>query len=189
VNIVHRTHVLPRTYLKRFKSSPGKIWRFDERRSDWREVSLKKQAGVVPDSTPTTLKSGWRPTSSNQPPMVYRSSLRPSHPKSRSRKKLGFPCRTTSPYSCTALLQPLKNAGDPQSPQRSTSIRRNAARTNSSIESRRCCTNSIPIPKRLVSRSRWPLMARSSSKPSIGSREMCSRSRGVWGWRRKVSYS
>ncbi len=66
VNIAHRTHVLPRTYLKRFKSSPGKIWRFDERRSDWREVSLKKQAGVVPDFYPDHVEK-WLATNIEQP--------------------------------------------------------------------------------------------------------------------------
>ncbi|MDE2976388.1 MAG: DUF4238 domain-containing protein [Acidobacteriota bacterium] len=66
MNIAHRTHVLPRTYLKRFKSSPGKIWRFDERRSDWREVSLKKQAGVVPDFYPDHVEK-WLATNIEQP--------------------------------------------------------------------------------------------------------------------------
>lgn len=66
MNIAHRTHVLPRTYLKRFKSSPGKIWRFDERRSDWREVSLKKQAGVVPDFYPDHVET-WLATNIEQP--------------------------------------------------------------------------------------------------------------------------
>ena len=52
--------------MKRFESSPGKIWRYDDRRSNWREVSLKKQAGVVPDFYPDHMEK-WLAANIEQP--------------------------------------------------------------------------------------------------------------------------
>lgn len=43
-----RGHEVSRFYLKGWSSSPGLVHRYDKSTGRWREISLKKQAGVVP---------------------------------------------------------------------------------------------------------------------------------------------
>ena len=66
MSTTYRTHVLQRAYLKRFRSSPGLIWQYDDHQRRWQKVSLKKRAGVVERFYPDHVEK-WLATCIEQP--------------------------------------------------------------------------------------------------------------------------
>ena len=66
MNRTRRNHIVQRAYLKRFGSGDGMIWRYDDRNSNWRRVSLKAQAGVVEGFYPDHVEE-WLATYIEQP--------------------------------------------------------------------------------------------------------------------------